>query len=263
MENETDLVISSPISKVNTNSNTNTNSKSNSNIITNFSSYSDLSMPTNSGISDINNTNTSDNSSFQKTTVFSFISNMSWSVWVIIIFVLIFLGFNIFVYLAKGSELVNKYTEPIIKVLFGNTIATTGQIVDVSSEGTKGVLKATNTIVKSGINETQKFGKKMKQQELNNSDLNNDDDDTDENTENNNYNNKDNNTLNNALNIAKAKETNNNDYQANESETKSGWCFIGLDKNVRTCMKISDSDKCMSGNIFPSQEICINPRLRE
>ena len=131
----------------------------------------------------------------------------------------------------------------MIKVVFVNTIETTGQILEVSSEGTKGVLKATNTIIESGINENQKLGKKMKQQELNNSDLNND---TDENTENNNYNNKDNNTLNNALNIAKAKETTTNDYQANESETKSGWCFIGLDKNVRTCMKISDADKCMS-----------------
>jgi len=43
---------------------------------------------------------------------------------------------------------------------------------------------------------------------------------------------------------------------------KSGWCFIGEERGIRSCIEVGDNDKCMSGNIFPSQEICINPSLR-
>ena len=43
---------------------------------------------------------------------------------------------------------------------------------------------------------------------------------------------------------------------------KSGWCFIGEDRGFRTCSEIGENDKCMSGDIFPSHEICMNPNLR-
>ena len=43
---------------------------------------------------------------------------------------------------------------------------------------------------------------------------------------------------------------------------KAGWCFIGEDRGFRTCSEIGENDKCMSGDIFPSQEICMNPNLR-
>ena len=43
---------------------------------------------------------------------------------------------------------------------------------------------------------------------------------------------------------------------------KAGWCFIGDDLGVRTCSQVGVNDTCMSGDIFPSQEICMNPNLR-
>jgi Tfp pilus tip-associated adhesin PilY1 len=43
---------------------------------------------------------------------------------------------------------------------------------------------------------------------------------------------------------------------------KTGWCFIGEDRGFRSCIEVGDNDICMSGNIFPSQDICINPSLR-
>jgi len=43
---------------------------------------------------------------------------------------------------------------------------------------------------------------------------------------------------------------------------KAGWCFIGEDRGFRTCSEIGQNDKCMSGDIFPSHEICMNPNLR-
>jgi hypothetical protein len=43
---------------------------------------------------------------------------------------------------------------------------------------------------------------------------------------------------------------------------KAGWCFIGEERGIRTCAKVQETDTCMSGNIFPSQDICVNPTLR-
>lgn len=43
---------------------------------------------------------------------------------------------------------------------------------------------------------------------------------------------------------------------------KSGFCYIGTENNNRHCIQVSSNDKCMSGDIFPSRDICINPALR-
>jgi len=37
---------------------------------------------------------------------------------------------------------------------------------------------------------------------------------------------------------------------------------IGEDQGYRSCIQVGDNDTCMSGDIFPSQEICVNPKLR-
>ena len=47
------------------------------------------------------------------------------------------------------------------------------------------------------------------------------------------------------------------------SPGKSGYCYIGEDRGFRSCIEVKDGDICMSGDIFPSQSICVNPSLRE
>ena len=44
---------------------------------------------------------------------------------------------------------------------------------------------------------------------------------------------------------------------------KSGYCYIGEDRGFRSCIKVGEEDTCMSGDIFPTHAICINPRLRK
>jgi hypothetical protein len=51
--------------------------------------------------------------------------------------------------------------------------------------------------------------------------------------------------------------------QQSKSSSKSGWCFIGEDRGFRSCIQVNENEKCMSGDIFPSQDICINPNLRQ
>ena len=53
-----------------------------------------------------------------------------------------------------------------------------------------------------------------------------------------------------------------NDTTSNKFQPKSGFCFIGEDRGHRSCVEVSESDKCMSGNIFPSMDVCVNPNLR-
>ena len=55
--------------------------------------------------------------------------------------------------------------------------------------------------------------------------------------------------------------------QTSKATSKSGWCYIGEDRGFRSCINIGDNsigggDKCMSGDIFPTQNLCINPKLR-
>jgi len=62
------------------------------------------------------------------------------------------------------------------------------------------------------------------------------------------------NKLNNKLNnISPYKESN---------VSSDGYCYIGYDNGQRECVDVYAGDVCMSGQIFPSLDICINPKLR-
>ena len=58
------------------------------------------------------------------------------------------------------------------------------------------------------------------------------------------------------------------DYEAQEASSslhnvgERGWCYVGQDRGFRTCSEVGVNDTCMSGDIFPSREICMNPNLR-
>lgn len=43
---------------------------------------------------------------------------------------------------------------------------------------------------------------------------------------------------------------------------KAGYCYIGRDRGARTCAYVGKNDTCMSGKIYPTMDVCINPALR-
>ena len=51
--------------------------------------------------------------------------------------------------------------------------------------------------------------------------------------------------------------------QSSKTKMKSGFCYIGEDRGFRRCIAVGEGDKCLSGDIFPTDEICVNPSLRE
>ncbi len=211
-------------------------------------------------------------SSTTTTSYGSFFSSMSWTTIIFIVLFLIFFGFGIFVYLAKGTESVfdfisNLFTTTLQKImhLLGNdsvdfskedTTTTPSQTTDTSSPS------STTNIEKHMQDDHGVPGKSEIQPNV--APATSSEMPTDTTREDN---------LNKALNSAKPNLTHKNEpgynaddsyssIQMSKSASKSGWCFIGEDRGFRSCIQVGDNDRCMSGDIFPSQEICVNPKLR-
>jgi hypothetical protein len=208
---------------------------------------------------DIFSTNTSpDVSSNSGTGFFEGIQNMSPTTWLLIILILAFLGFNIFVYLAKGTETINSVFSPIISMfsgIFGDTVS---QVVNVTAEGTKKIVNSTAGAIDTGLTEVQQIAPNKASSSVSSVPVTKNQPDL-----------MSNNSLNKALNTSQSSQSPNNDYQADEASSniqsgppKSGWCYIGEDRGFRTCAEVGPNDKCMSGDIFPSQDLCVNPSLR-
>lgn len=51
--------------------------------------------------------------------------------------------------------------------------------------------------------------------------------------------------------------------QQSGGANKTKWCLVGEQRNVRSCIELNDYDKCMSGQVFPNQQICLNPALSQ
>ena len=190
------------------------------------------------------------------------ILGLSWYIWLIIVFVLALLGLNIFQYLAKGTQEVSDVFEPFVKgvlALFANISST---FVGIFAAGTKTIVGGTANAIDSGLSKIENKAATI-QEKTSPSSLKS------QSAQQNTDNTMDNNTLNTTLNRSQASKSSNSDYEADSAGSsiqagsgKAGWCYIGEDRGFRSCMEIGKSDKCMSGDIFPSNEICVNPNLR-
>jgi hypothetical protein len=188
---------------------------------------------------------------------FDGLANITFSTWLIIILILAFLGFNIFAYLARGTQDVTSFFAPLMEKIFGTTATVAGQTVNVAAEGAKAVVGGTANVLDTGLTAVQEITpngapsslpKQSVQGTMPQQDV----------------------TANNALNTSQQTQQGgaNDEYEAHEAPSsvhsagKAGWCFVGEDRGFRTCAEVGVNDQCMSGDIFPSQELCINPNLR-
>jgi hypothetical protein len=189
---------------------------------------------------------------------FGGLKNINLTTWLLIILILAFLGFNIFVYLAKGTQEIIDIFNPLLKTIFGVTIDITGKIINVSAGGAKEVIAGTADVLESGLTAIQELTPQGAQSSIKAQPINQTDQSKD---------NIQQSPLNKAINTSQQTQQQ-PDYEANEASSsihnsgKSGWCYIGVDRGIRTCAEVGVNDTCMSGDIFPSQEICMNPNLR-
>jgi hypothetical protein len=190
----------------------------------------------------------------------------SWWVWIFIILLLAYLGFNIFNYLAKGAQETNDVLSPFWAYImsffnYGPTTTTSVQPDDnrvddddkIGNDQAGGSKESGKKPI-SAENATPNTASvsKMSPDSVNNQ---------------HGPDNAQNTALNRALNISKQQELPKQDYVANDSydstqQGKAGWCYIGSEQGYRSCSQVGEADTCMSGNIFPTQDVCVNPSLR-
>lgn len=174
-------------------------------------------------ISSTVNSSTPNNSIFQNST-FKII---------MLLLILAFLGFNIFKYLANTTDIItNNFSPTIINFFKEIGIITEGTIKNIVDNTNKGI-KATSNESAKIINKTLDVPKNISKA----------------------INNK---TVNHHPEPDKA----GNKTQSSKGKSKSGFCFIGEDRGFRSCVKVSESDTCLSEQIYPTRELCINPNLR-
>lgn len=207
------------------------------------------------------------------TSIWSSIQNIGLINWIIIFFILSLLGFNIFYYLAVGTQDITDFFKPIfekILVIFGLTAKT---VVDVTAEGSRSVVNTTANVfdkttraIQDTVDKPFEQAQMQKQVSPSGASTSISNDKFQQPT----ADIMQANTLNKALNTSTGTSKGNQDFEADESSStiqrgassKAGWCYIGEDRGFRTCAQVGVNDTCMSGDIFPSQEICINPKLR-
>lgn len=43
------------------------------------------------------------------------------------------------------------------------------------------------------------------------------------------------------------------------ASNKTGWCLVGEYEGKRGCIEVNSTDKCLSGQVFPEEKLCLNP----
>jgi len=192
------------------------------------------------------------------TSFFDFFTNISLTTWIIIVLILAFLGFNVFIYLAKGTQDITNFFSLILNKIFGTAVDVTGQTVNVAAEGAKAAVGGTANAIQHGLTAVQEVIPKHSNTSIPSHPVE---------VSHSHKSHGVNDALDKALSHSKKRETHseNHDYEAHEASSsilKSGWCYIGEDRGFRSCSEVGPNDMCMSGDIFPTNELCVNPNLR-
>lgn len=179
--------------------------------------------------------------------------------YVIIFLILAILGFNLFTYLGTFSKFIGHVIDQIIDIFrpilayFGYGISETAKkTVDLTASGSKKAIDVTAGALTGGIN--------VLQQGLTKSVNNNNNNNIQKNIQKN---------IGKEHGIEHVKESSmplpddaGSFIQASKASKKAGFCYIGEDRGFRSCISVGEGDECMSGDIFPTREVCINPKLR-
>ena len=174
-----------------------------------------------------------------------------------IIVVLAILGLNLFSYLGIATDIISKITAPLLR-LFGIAAAeTTKTVVNVGAAGVKvgaDVVSGSADVIAGAVT----GGVNVLENTLSNGLTKNNIDGNSSISINKALNNAEKN-----MNTMPMPDDTGSDIQRSKINGKTGYCFIGEDRGFRTCVNVTENDQCMSGDIFPTRDICINPSLRQ
>jgi len=178
-------------------------------------------------------------------TATGWLGGISYTTWFIILLILAILGVNVFAVVGRTSEtLVDTFGGPIKRLVafMGWGVGETAkQVITVSADGAEGGIGLVEETAVSGIDAIENAltgtshptGDRTVATAL-------------------------------GVEVTPRYEASNEvvDEEENPDEPRAGFCYIGSDRGFRSCASVGETDKCISGDIFPSQEICVNPNLR-
>lgn len=187
----------------------------------------------------------SSNNAFDKTSVkdkFQYVKenyvNKKIVLGIVIIIILGIIGLNIFKYLSDGIETIKEITSPLTSVFadISKKVAVTSS--ENIGDGASEIVKTTSKTSKNIVDTSEKgsLTSISALQKTINTDNNKDDVEDD--------------------------DVYDDDDSDNDVTSKSGYCFVGKSKNKRYCSKLDSKSQCMSGDIYPTLEKCINPNLK-
>ena len=154
----------------------------------------------------------------------------------IIVILLTIIGVNVFKYLARTTDFVGNISMKLFGTTFkeaGDVIKTTtqmsalgvGHAVDITGGAIKSAADVTSGVITSSLDELES-----------------------------------------ALDLRASKANkipeSDNEESSIQGRQKSGYCYIGSERDYRTCMYVGRNDVCKSGEIYPTMDICVNPNLR-
>jgi len=151
-----------------------------------------------------------------------------------------FLAYNLYLYFTEGTDVLGKYFGiGVVGVAKGSEVA-----VDTVAEGTKDTVSVAQNVTNKGLDVVAEAGKDIKMRAES--------------------------PIERKLDEEEKKEEEGENVNANSSfasnlkkTVKGGYCYIGTDRTFRSCVKVDEGDICMSEKVFPTQELCINPNLRQ
>jgi len=208
---------------------------------------------------DVNNTSNS---------IFDWFKSISWQTWILAFVILAFLGFNILTFISKGTADVGGWVNILVDKVkqTGQLMNTIKNTIFVSATGAQGIVDNTAHVSDEVLEQVQTSTKVGNIPPANPSEFQNNlakSSIPDTSTQTTEF------TPSNQFSSSLNNNTGTMNYEADDSlsniqsaGSKSGWCFIGEDRGFRSCAEVGPGDKCMSGDIFPTNDICVNPNLR-
>jgi hypothetical protein len=174
-------------------------------------------------------------------------SSFLYSGWFILVLILVlsFLGINVMYILSKGSKLVGDAGSGIVGYMRGLVswiILQLKNLLNITGEGTK---VGVDIITDTGEASLELIDKAIDAPKHIVNDIIGKGGDED--------------TINSGLDIPIMKPHEDQELLGTTKETKQkGYCYIGTDNNVGSCMYVERPDMCMSKKIYPTMELCIN-----
>ena len=163
----------------------------------------------------------------------------------VVLLLLSFLGINILDIFSNIIKIFVRLFGPIVNQILSLLGYTTGSVLNVSADVIGDTSKAAIDIAEGTVQNVGNLLIKASKTNI------------DKNTKT---------QLDNVLSNSSIQTTNNveqdipeNPIQNPISSSKNSWCYIGEYEKKRSCIAMNEHDKCMSGQVFPEQQICLNP----